>query len=86
MGGGGGEVGWWECLYTNTFLETGRFFQNTFVHLINKTTVSDVSKQYFFLFAAFMSSADNILIFVQSFFGFVLQANNIKKHFDYIYI
>lgn len=52
--------------------------------LINKTTISDVSKQHFFLFAAFMSSADNILIFVQSMFGFFLQANNKRKHFDYI--
>lgn len=56
------------------------------MHLINKATISDVSKQHFFLFAAFMSSADNILMFVQSMFGFLLQANNIKKHFDYIYI
>lgn len=56
------------------------------MHLINKTAISDVSKQHFFLFAAFMPSDDNILMSVQSLFGFALQANNIKKHFDYIYI
>lgn len=49
-------------------------------------TISDVSKQHFFLFAALMSSADNILMFVKSMFGIVLQVNNIKKNFNYIYI
>lgn len=78
--------GGWECFYTNTFLETGRFFQGTFMHLINKTTTPDVSKQHFFLFAALMSSADNIFMLVQSLFGFALQVNYRKKHFDYISI
>lgn len=55
-------------------------------HLINKTTTPDVSKQHFFLFAALMSSADNIFMLVQSLFGFALQVNYRKKHFDYISI